>query len=311
MQRIVDIEGTERHLSVHRGHMVVRSEGIEVGRVPLDDIGGLIVHARSTTYSNNLICALADRGVLIVSSGKNFSPIAVTVPLVGHHEQTARMRAQASATKPMLKQAWKQIVCSKIRTQGLVLEAAGQDHRGFHLLVSRVRSGDPENVEATAAQRYWPRLFGPDFRRDRTSGGVNGMLNYGYAVLRACVGRSIVVSGLNPSLGIHHHNRQNPMALADDLIEPFRPIVDLFVFDLVQKGVIEVTSETKKRLAEVLTFDAEISPVQRPLYSSVLRLAQSLSSKLVGSSAHLNLPKYDASTLRGALQSSPLPKCPI
>lgn len=311
MQRIVDIEGTERHLSVHRGHMVVRSEGIEVGRVPLDDIGGLIVHARSTSYSNNLICALADRGVLIVSSGKNYSPIAVTVPLVGHHEQTARMRAQAAASKPMLKQAWKQIVCCKIQTQGLVLEVAGQDQRGFRLLSSRVRSGDPDNVEATAAQRYWPRLFGPDFRRDRASDGVNGMLNYGYAVVRACVGRSIVVSGLNPSLGIHHHNRQNPMALADDLIEPFRPIVDLFVYDLVRKGFVEVTGEAKKRLAEVLTFDAEINPVQRPVHSSVLRLAQSLTRKFVGASAHLDMPKYDAPALRGALQASPLRKCPI
>lgn len=301
MHRIVDIAVEGRHLSLTRGFLKVSAERAEVGRVPLDDIGGVIIHAQSTTVSNSVICALAERGALIVHCGRNYLPAAVSLPLVGHHAQTARMIAQAEARAPLKKQLWKQIVMRKIRMQSKSLQAAGADHQGFLLLERSVRSGDPENIEARAAQTYWPRLFGPNFRRDRSASGINSLLNYGYAVLRASVGRSIVASGMNPSLGIHHHNRHNPFALADDLIEPFRALVDLTVLGLRRGGAEEVSSAAKSRFAELLTFDLSHGGETSPVYQVILQLSQSLALSFADGQAKLVLPDFSVAEARSVL----------
>lgn len=294
MHRIVDISTEGQHLSLKRGFLLVETEGREVGRVPLDDIGGVIIHAHGTTMSNSIICALAERGALIVSCGANHLPVAVSLPLVGHHAQTSRMIAQASAGAPLKKQLWKQIVMRKIRMQAKALSAAGAGGDGFLLLERSVRSGDPENVEAHAAQRYWRKLFGGEFRRDRAAAGVNSLLNYGYAVVRASVGRSIVGCGLNPSLGIHHHNRHNPFALADDLIEPFRPLVDLTVLGLVREGTTDVTPDAKRRFADLLTFDVSNRGEKSPVFQVILQLSQSLARGFADGQAKLDLPDLSA-----------------
>lgn len=290
MDRIVDIATDGQHLSADRGHLVVTSQTKEAGRIPLDDVAAVIVHAHGTTYSNNLIVALAERGALLVVCANNHAPVAVLTPLAGHHAQTASMIAQAEAAKPLKKRLWRDIVVAKIRMQAAVLDAFGASTEGFQIMTRQVRSGDPDNIEAQAAKRYWPLLFGKEFRRDREASGENALLNYGYAVIRAVCARAIVAAGLNPSLGIHHHNRQNAFALADDLIEPFRPIVDACVAQMTREGFSNVDKEVKTRLTSLTVFDMPGPKGASPLHVCANRLAQSLVKCFEGGPAKLVLP---------------------
>ncbi len=281
MERIVDIATDNRHLSALRGFLVVSEGREEVGRVPLDDVAAVIVHAHGVTWSTNLIIALAERGAIMVLCGSNHAPVAVCMPLEGHHAQNARMRAQWEAGKPLAKQVWRQVVCAKIRWQGAVLAAFGHQGLAFETLARSVGSGDPANVEAQAARRYWPMLMGEDFRREREADGVNAMLNYGYAVLRSLVARSVIASGLHPTIGIHHANRGNAFALADDLIEPFRPLVDALTLYLVQAGQTGVTPETKRPYARLLAFDLDGPDGVTTVSGAVMRQTQSLAASFL------------------------------
>src|SRR5690606_25352976 len=182
--RVVEIAEDGRHLSLHRGFLVVEAGGAELGRVPLDDIAVVVANAHGITYSNNLLIALAERGASVVLCGANHHPAAWLWPFEGHHAQTARMIAQLGARRPLAKRLWQIVVQAKIGQQRAVLQALGRPAGGFLLLARQVRSGDPENIEARAARRYWRLLFGDDFRRDRAEPGVNALLNYGYTVLR-------------------------------------------------------------------------------------------------------------------------------
>lgn len=277
MDRIVDIATDGRHLSLFRGFLKVEEKGAEVGRIALDDINAVIVHAHGTTWSANLVAALAERGAPIVFCGSNHSPVAVTLPLAGHHAQGARIQAQWATGRPLMKQLWRLIVIAKVRTQAALLEARGvREAEALHFLSRRVRSGDPDNIEAQAARRYWPLLMGEGFRRDRDAGDINALLNYGYAVLRATVARAIVAAGLHPTIGIHHANRANAFALADDLVEPFRPLVDALALALAAQGITELDPPAKRRFARLIAFDVRIDGEASPVSVAAQRLAQSL-----------------------------------
>ena len=292
MDRIIDIATDGRHLSAYRGFLVVSEDREEIGRVPLDDIAAVIVHAHGVTWSTNLIVALAKRGALMVLCGANHAPVAVCLPIEGHHGQNARVRAQWDAGKPLCKQLWREIVTAKIRWQATVLEARGIPASAFEMAIRRVRSGDPENVEAQVARRYWPLLMGEDFRRDRAAAGTNGLLNYGYTVLRSLLARSIVGAGLHPSIGIHHANRGNAFALADDLIEPFRPLVDALTVQLIARGIPEVTSPAKRAFAGLMTVDLQSELGTTTVSVAAGRLAQSLSRCFeTGRASDLVLPR--------------------
>lgn len=288
--RIVEIAEDGRHISAERGFLVVEAGGAEIGRVPLDDVMALVVNAYGATFSNNLFRALAERGALAVLCGPNHAPYAWVWPLAGHHEQGARLNAQVEATKPLGKRLWQGIVRAKIEQQGAVLAALGRNAAGFRLLARQVASGDPENLEAQAARKYWPLLFGEDFRRDRTLPGLNGMLNYGYTVLRSASARAICAAGLHPTVGLHHRNRGNDMALVDDLMEPFRPIVDLMVARLQAAGIEEVTREAKHDLAQLTAMDMRTDKGRTPLGTCVERLALSVARSFEESRAALDLP---------------------
>jgi CRISPR-associated protein Cas1 len=276
MDRIVDIATDGRHLSAFRGFLIVSEERTEVGRIPLDDVAAVIVHAHGVTWSTNLVVALAERGAPVVLCAANHSPVAVCLPVEGHHAQNAHFRAQWEAPRPLSKQLWRRIVVAKIRWQAAVLEAHGGDAAAFDLLARKVGSGDPENVEAQAARRYWPLLMGRDFRRDRAAGGANGLLNYGYTVMRALVARAVVASGLHPSIGIHHANRGNAFALADDLIEPFRPLVDSLTLRLLAGGVETVTPAAKRAFAGLIALDLPGLAGTTTVAGAANRLAQTL-----------------------------------
>ncbi len=277
MDRIVDIATEGRHLSVHRGFLIVSAERVEVGRIALDDVHAVIVHAHGATWSGNLVAALAERGAPIVFCGANHAPVTITLPLAGHHAQNARMRAQWAASKPLAKQLWRRIVSAKIMMQGALLSAHGvAGAEAFPLIARRVKSGDPDNLEAQAARRYWPLLMGADFRRDRDAWGSNALLNYGYAVLRATVARAVVAAGLHPTIGINHANRGNALALADDLIEPFRPLVDALVLAMAGQGIDTLDPALKRRFARLIAFDLRIAGEASPVAMAAVRLAQSL-----------------------------------
>jgi CRISPR-associated protein Cas1 len=237
----------------------------------------VILHAHGCTWTGNLVAALAERGAPIVFCGSNHSPIAVTLPLEGHHAQNARMRAQWDAGRPLAKQLWRRMVIAKIAMQGSLLAARGAPGAGaFDLLARRVRSGDPDNLEAQAARRYWPALMGADFRRDRDASGANALLNYGYAIIRATIARAVIAAGLHPTIGIHHANRGNAFALADDLVEPFRPLVDALVIGMIDQGLDTLEPPLKRRFAQLIAFDLEIGGETSPVSVVAQRLAQSL-----------------------------------
>ncbi|HLY05089.1 MAG TPA: type II CRISPR-associated endonuclease Cas1 [Rhizomicrobium sp.] len=288
--RVVEIATDGRHLSINRGFLTVSEQQEEVGRVPLDDIAAVIANAHGLTYTNNALVELSGRGIPIVLCGPNHMPAAIVWPVDAHHVQTGRMNDQISAALPLKKRLWAQLVRAKILAQGATLAAVGASNTGFYLLSRRVRSGDPENVEADAARRYWPLLFGTDFRRDKGGSGVNAMLNYGYAVVRAGTARAVMAAGLHPGFGLMHANRSNPMVLVDDLMEPFRPVVDREVWRLVQGGITELDRDAKAALARVMILDLPTTCGLSPVMTCAERLAQSLARAYAGEGAELDLP---------------------
>jgi len=287
--RIVEVAEDGRHLAVDRGFMTVSCDGQEIGRVPLDDVGGLIVNAHGCTYSNNLVVRLAERGAAILVCGANHNPVAWVWPVVMHHEQRSRIESQIEATRPLAKRLWQSVVQAKIRQQGAVLEALGKEGAdAFDLMARRVGSGDPDNMEAQAARRYWPLLFGEAFRRDREEPAINGMLNYGYAVLRAATARAVCSAGLHPAIGLNH--KSEDMALIDDLMEPFRPMVDLLVSRARDAGHQGVTRDTKRYLASVASLDMQTERGRTPVFTCMERLAQSLARSCERRKAELEFP---------------------
>jgi CRISPR-associated protein Cas1 len=277
MDRIVDIATDDLHLSAFRGFLVVSLDHQEQGRVALDDIQAVIVHAHGVTWTTSLVIALAERGAIMVLCATNHFPMAIASPVEGHHAQAAITRAQWDAPRPLFKQLWQKIIVAKITMQASLLAAKGREEaNALSLMARRVRSGDPDNLEAQAARKYWPALMGSAFRRDQDADGANALLNYGYTIVRSCVARSIIAAGLHPAISLHHHNRLNTFALADDLVEPFRPLVDGLVCRMIDEGVNSVTAEAKQRLARLIGHDLRMGGVVSPLSVASQRLAQSL-----------------------------------
>ncbi len=300
MDQIIDISTDGRHLSRDRGFLKVSENGAEVGRVPLDQIAAVIVHAHGITWSNSLLVELADRGAMLVLCAANHQPRALLWPLEGHHAQGARMRAQWQAKTPLIKQAWKQVIIAKVHMQAATLDAFGQPPARLHQMARTIKSGDPSNIEAQAARHYWPRLMGKDFRRNSDTPDVNALLNYGYTVLRAVTSRAIVAAGLHPTIGLHHSNRSNAFALADDLMEPFRPLVDATALNIARNHGPDVTPEAKQALARLIALDLPLGGVTSPVSVALSKLATSLALSFEARKLALALPTPpDALTLKG------------
>jgi CRISPR-associated protein Cas1 len=250
------LELTAPGLSVHkrRGFLAVDTDGGEAGRIAFDDIEAVLAASPGMVWSNGALAELAARQVPVMVLGHDFNPVAVVLPLNGHFQQAHRIRAQADASLPFRKQAWATLVRHKITAQAEALERVNEPSERLRRLATAVRSGDPDNREAQAAQAYWPLMMDKAFRRDREASGANALLNYGYAVLRAATARAIVSAGLHPSLSVHHRSGGDALALADDLMEPFRPTVDLIVRGLCAKGITEV-AEARGALVASLAAD--------------------------------------------------------
>lgn len=291
--RIVEVADDRRHLFLSRGFMVVQStgeDGKELGQVPLDDIAAVIANAHGLSYTNNLLVALAERCIPFVLCAANHNAVGMLLPLEGNWQQAKRFDAQIEAPKPVRKRLWAQLVRAKLLQQAAALEAAGAPVAPLSALVAKVRSGDPSNVEAQGARRYWELLFGEEFRRDREAGELNGLLNYGYTVLRAATARAVVSAGLHPTLGLHHSNEGNSMRLVDDLMEPFRPVIDLRVWQLAKKGTRQVDGDAKRALALTLYHDMQTAAGATPAMACVQKLAVSLAQVYLGERDKLDLP---------------------
>lgn len=290
--RVLEIQENGRHLSLSRGFMVVTVEREEISRIPLDDIAVLVVNAHQLTYTHNLLLELNRRGIAFIACGSNHLPEAMFWPVDTHHQQAGVMMAQAEAGLPLRKQIWKILIQAKIRFQHEALEKAGIQEGALREMAGRVRSGDPENLEAQAARRYWPLLMGEGFIRDKEAVNQNALLNYGYAIIRSGVARAVMAAGLHPTLGVFHRNRLNPMCLVDDVMEPFRPVVDWEVLNMVRSGQTEVTPDTKKRLALLLLEDCTLDENASPISVAMLRMTQSLATAFRENAANmLKLPE--------------------
>ena len=291
--RIIEVADDRRHLFLSRGFMVVQDtegERKELGQIPLDDIAAVIANAHGLSYTNNLLVALAERCAPFVLCAANHNAVGMVMTVDGNYQQAKRFDAQIAATQPLTKRMWSDIVKSKLQQQAAALEAAGAPHIPLQALIKKVRSGDPENFEAQGAKRYWGLLFGDDFRRDQQSGGINAMLNYGYTVLRAATARAVVAAGLHPTLGLHHSNEGNAMRLVDDLMEPFRPMIDLKVWQLNKQGETMVTPESKRALVRSLYDDMQTSAGATPVMVCAQKLAVSLAQVFMGEKDKLDLP---------------------
>lgn len=190
---MIEVAENDRHLSVHRGFFVVSFANNQVGQVALDDIGAVIANAHGLTYSNNLLVALAERGIPFVLCGDNHQCVGVLLTVDGNYQQAKRFDAQIAAKQPLKKRLWASIVSSKIAQQALVLKKAGYSSIPLEHMRTQIKSGDSTNLEAQAARYYWKQLFGPEFKRDRNASGINSLLNYGYTVLRAATARKVSV----------------------------------------------------------------------------------------------------------------------
>lgn len=229
--RVIEISEGPVRLRVENLQLVIEKRDSESPRsVPIEDLAVVVLATMYASYTHAVFSELASHGVSVIFCDSKSLPIALCAPLAANalHSQVLRTQVAALAARPMMKRIWKDIVVAKIRAQSETLRRLDGEDGGLGLLVRRVRSGDPSNVEAQAARLYWPRLFKDEtFRRTpQESIPPNHLLNYGYAVLRGIVARAIVGAGLHPALGIQHHHRENAFALADDLMEAFRPLVD-------------------------------------------------------------------------------------
>ena len=263
-----------------------------VAQVPLDDILSIIITGRGATHTSSLFSRLATNKIPFIICDKNYKPIAWVLGIEGNSFQCGRMLSQIAAKKPLVKNAWRDIIVSKILNQATVLDLCNNNGDVLRALSKKVRSGDTSNVEAQAAMYYWRKLFDKNFQRDNALDGINAMLNYGYAIIRSCVARSIVASGLHPTIGLHHRNPTNSLCLVDDLMEPFRPIVDLSVYSLVKEGLIEVNTIVKRRLADLSASDTESEIGTSPLFTATNRLSISLAKLFEGTINKIELPDY-------------------
>jgi CRISPR-associated protein Cas1 len=273
--------GNPAYLRTSNEQMVIEMhDSGETRNAPIEDLALVILDHQQITLSQGLLAKLMANNVALVTCDHAHHPAGVLLTLDGHTLQTQRHQSQVDASQPLKKQLWQQTVEVKITNQATLLKSE-QAEAGYLLkLAKEVKSGDSENVEGKAASYYWKRIF-PEFlhfTRNRDGTPPNNLLNYGYAILRALVARSLVGSGLIPSLGIHHRNQYNSFCLADDIMEPYRPYVDKVVCDIVRMNgkFLEMTPTMKKSLLAIPAMDVVINGEKSPLMNAVQRTTASL-----------------------------------
>ena len=294
------------HTRQQQLHIEFRDKTRKPVSIPIEDIGVLVLEAYQMTLSLNLISRLLDNNVALITCDNKKMPQGMLLNLEGNHIQQIRFQDQIKASLPLKKQLWAQTVKQKIYNQGRLLVKLGlsnQTTQNLPLKMAQwrhaVRSDDPDNFEGRAAAFFWRTLFKnhfPDFTRERGGSPPNNLLNYGYAILRALTARSLTASGLLPTFGIHHHNKYNAYALADDVMEPYRPFVDEIVFRIVDHPFadlsnLELNKERKAQLLKIPALDVIIDHEKSPLMNAMQRTTASLYQCYAGNTRKILYPE--------------------
>ena len=287
--------GNPTSLSLKEEQLILKQDtGIEKS-IPVEDIGLLVLDHAQTRISVPLLSKLSQWNVAVMVCNEKHMPQGMMLNIEGHTLQSARFKAQVGASLPLQKNLWQQTVKAKIQNQAAVCEIAGVPNARLLDLAEKVRSGDPDNLEAQAAQYYFRRIFSEDesFRRKPEGDFPNPLLNYGYAIVRAIIARALTGTGLHPTLGISHQNQYNPFCLADDIMEPYRPYVDLAVWEYINnRGPgTELTKEDKAELLKIPVRDTIIDGKASPLMNAAQRTAASLVACYQGEARKLLYPE--------------------
>ena len=269
IKRTIEISAEPAHLAVKLDQLLIRKRGEDprypAASIPCEDIGLVVVDHPAVSYSHAALARLVECGAAVLICGQNHLPAGLLLPLSEHSEIVWRMDDQISASRPLRKRLWQQIVIAKVKAQAANLHPDCPERQKLLALAGEVKSGDPANIEAQAARVYWSAWLAPGcpFRRDPDRDDLNALLNYGYSVVRAAVARALVGAGLQPALGIHHANRANPFCLADDLMEPLRPLVDAKVRELAGWELRKVDARTKPALLKLLVAEVALRRIDR------------------------------------------------
>jgi CRISPR-associated protein Cas1 len=263
--------------------------------IPIEDIGVVILDEQRLMITHNLIDALIENNVALITCDKTHHPTGLMLNLAGNKLQSARFKMQLAASQPLIKQLWQQTIKAKIINQALLLRRFGIESNNLMKWARDVKSGDPENLEARAAAYYWKNLFPQikDFRREREGIAPNNLLNYTYAILRAVIARSLVGSGLLPTFGIHHRNQYNHYCLADDIMEPYRPFADALVCEIIRNGEnpTELDPSVKRQLLGIASVDVIMDRERSPLMVAAQRTTASLAKCFEGLEKKLLYPE--------------------
>lgn len=300
--------GNPAYLSKKNGQLLLRLPEVEIIEnlaeilkkearvsIPIEDIGLVVLDHHQIIITQGLIDSLLANNVALVTCDSTHHPAGLMLNLAGNKLQSAKFQAQINASIPLGKQLWQQTIKAKITNQALLLRCQGTEVANMLKWAAKVRSNDIDNLEARAASYYWKNLFPqlPGFRRQREGMPPNNLLNYAYAILRAIIARSLVGSGLLPTLGIHHRNQYNHYCLADDIMEPYRPFADALVLEIVSNGenYAELTPAIKKQLLSLATVDVVVDNERSPLMNAAQRTTASLAKCFEGRAKRLLYPK--------------------
>lgn len=300
--------GNPAYLSIKNDQLVIRLPEIEssnmpygmkkecIRQIPIEDIGIIVLDNKRITITQTVLEQLLANNSAVIPCDSHHMPAGLMLPLETNTLQSERFRDQINASAPLKKQLWQQTISQKISNQAMSLAMVSDaETKCMMKWANDVRSGDPMNIEGRAATYYWKYFFGDkDFVRGREKGYPNNVLNYGYAILRAVIARSLVASGLLPTLGIHHHNRYNAFCLADDIMEPYRPFVDVEVHRIVDEyeESKELSKEIKARLLSIPTIDVVISGKRSPLMIAASTTTASLYKCFSGENRKILYPNF-------------------
>lgn len=291
--RIVEVSTPGSHLRVQDRQLVITCSDEIKGRLPVEDLGAVIIDNPQVTLTQACLATLVEYNVMVVTCDARHQPCGMFLPLQSHVTQTERFSNQAALSQPTRKRLWQQLIRAKIALQAHALKSVTGNDAGLSAMCKKVRSGDLDNIEAQAARRYWSRMFPEDgFRRDQNANDQNRYLNYGYAVVRALTARALCASGLHPSLGLHHHNRYNAYCLADDLMEPYRPFVDIHVYEIAKEfgPLADMDRAIREKLLGILSWEVNLEKESFNLQTAIQRSAQSLARVVDGEGNSLVLP---------------------
>ncbi len=285
------------YLSTKNKQLVINypEDDKETKTIPIEDVGMLVLENQQITITNGLISKLIQNKAAIINCDSFHLPISLLQPLVGHSEQTERIRHQLNASVPLQKNLWQQTINVKIINQANFLEKQGVPARKMYKWANEVKSGDLENHESRAAVYYWKHIFKlENFTRQPQGNPPNQLLNYGYAILRGITARALVSSGMLPSVGIFHHNKYNAFCLADDIMEPYRVYVDVLVNDIIHSGESydEMNTSLKMSLLHLPAMDVLLNGKQSPLMVAMSRTTNSLYECFAGISRKILYPIY-------------------